>query len=755
VGLLLISALAAAGAGIDATAAWGRAERFVGAQRAGLRSHAGVTLRLTHVEPSAVNAALADFYVFNASDSSCFVIVAGDDRAEEILAYGDGVLDMDSLPCNVQYWLEGYCRQLETLHAHPEASRRQQQRQDTLIIEPLVTARWNQTRPYNDMCPLLDGKHCVTGCVATAMAQVMHRWKFPPMAPALAAYTTSQNKIAVPALPQVELQWDEMLDTYLANNYTESQATAVATLMRYCGQSCKMDYGTSSGAFQVNELAGMKLFGYNVSSTLLVRYNYTDAEWEEMLLEDLQAGRPVLYGGENASGICHAFVIDGYDGSRYHANWGWGGMADGYFALDAFSTGYNYGQAMLYHVYPDGVEGLQPVYDVEDGGICYKKTSNGLRVVNAPGGYHGDIVIPERVDFQGEDLPVTTIGPGAFSGCTGLTSVTIGAAVTIVGESAFEGCTGLKRVSIPSSVALVRHQAFLNCTSLDTVDITSLDAWCDLQFQGYDSSPLNYATHLRLNGEDLTCVVIPEGVRALRNDLFRGVKTLVSVTLPESVTRIGDYAFYKCTSLADVQMGDSITTIGYCAFAGCKVLTGVALSSSLEMIDRYAFKDCERMLRIVIPDKIDVIRSYSFYRCKRMTHVTLGSGVDSIASNAFVYCTALDTITCRAVVPPVIARKNSFDSGNFTKAVLEVPDASLSAYQSAQFWSLFTTVVGIDTSCGPADVNGDGEVNIADINALIDVILSLQAAPMAADVNADGEVNIADINTLIELLLQN
>ena len=133
--------------------------------------------------------------------------------------------------------------------------------------------------------------------------------------------------------------------------------------------------------------------------------------------------------------------------------------------------------------------------------------------------------------------------------------------------------------------------------------------------------------------------------------------------------------------------------------------------------------------------------------------MTLGSGVDSIASNAFGNCTALDTITCRAVVPPVIARKNSFDSGNYTKAVLEVPDASLSAYQSAQFWSLFTTVVGIDTSCGPADVNGDGEVNIADINALIDVILSLQAAPMAADVNADGEVNIADINTLIALIL--
>lgn len=757
VGLLLLWALAATGAEIDAVAARGRAERFVQSRQSWMLMAPNADLRLAHIEASAAHPAMADYYVFNASDGTAFVIVAGDDRAVEILAYGDGTLDMDSLPCNVQCWLDGYRIQMEYLHAHPDVPRHQQHReqQDTLIIAPLVTARWDQTRPYNDQCPLLNGKHCVTGCVATAMAQVMYRWQFPPTAPALAGYTTSKNRITLPSLPQVELQWDKMLDAYIASNYTDEQAAAVATLMRYCGQSCKMDYGTSSGAMQVDELKGLKLFGYNPSATLLVRYNYSDADWEELLLEELQAGRPILYSGESSTGIHHAFVIDGYDGSRYHANWGWGGIANGYFAIDAFSTGYNFSQSMLYHVFPEGVEGIQPVYDVQAGGICYKKTRCGLRVVNAPGGYYGDVVIPERVDFQGENLPVTTIGPGAFSGSTGLTSVAIGAAVTTVGESAFEGCTGLKRVSIPPSVTLVRHQAFLGCTALDTVDITDFVAWCDLQFQGYDSSPLNYATLLRLNGEELTHVVIPDGMQALRNDLFRGVKSLVSVTLPNSVTQIGNYAFYKCTSLTDVQLGDSVESIGYCAFAGCKALPGVSLPSSLVMIDRYAFKDCEHLERIVIPDKVDLISSYSFYRCKRMTHVTLGCAVDSIASNAFMGCTSLDTIWSKAVLPPAIGRKNSFDSSNYTAAVLCVPQVSLHAYQSAQFWNRFTTVVGIDTSCGPADVNGDGEINIADLNALLDLILSLDAPPLAADLNTDGELNIADLNTLINLLLQN
>ena len=713
----------------------------------------GVTLRQTHVEPSAVNPAFADFYVFNASDNSTFVIVAGDDRAREILAYGDGPFDMASLPCNVLWWLDQFRQQMEYLHAHPGAICIPPQRQDSLVIAPLLTARWNQMRPYNDQCPELDGRRCVTGCVATAMAQVMHRWRFPSMAPALAGYTTSRNKISVPPLPQVEIMWDDMLDTYIANNYTEEQSAAVATLMRYCGQSCKMDYGTSSGAFQVNELSGLKLFGYNHAATLLVRYNYSDDDWHEMLLEDLQAERPVLYAGENASGVSHAFVIDGYDGTRYHVNWGWGGSANGYFTLDVFPTGYHYDQAMLYHVYPEGVDGLQPVYDFEAGGICYMRTSSGLRVVSAPGGYHGHVVIPEAVDCQGEALPVTAIGPGAFSGCTGLESVTIGAAVTTVGESAFEGCTYLKRVVMPPSVAVIHHEAFLGCTSLDTVDITSLAAWCDLQLLGYDSSPLMDACHLRLDGEDVTHVVIPDGVTALRKDLFRGVKSLVSVTLPASVTSIGDYAFYKCSSLADVQLGDSVTAIGYCAFAGCKSLTAVELPSSLTMLDRYAFKDCDHLGRIVIPDAVDVIRSYSFNACKRMTSVTLGSGVDSIASNAFVGCTALDTLCCRAVLPPTLARKNCFDSKNYTNAVLAVPQVSLSAYQSAPFWSLFTMITPLESPYGPADINGDGEINIADVNALIDIILSLETSPQSADLNADGEVNIADLNTLIELLV--
>ncbi len=336
-----------------------KALQFLNQRSATMLSMSPQELKLIHVEPALAGRGAADFYVFNAEDGSAFVIVAGDDRAADVLAYGPQALDMETVPCNMQWLLNQYKRQLSFLREHPEMRVSKTFGRSTAVpVSPLVSCTWNQRSPFYNQCPTSGSQHCLTGCIATAMAQVMYYWKFPAEAPAMDAYTSEVNGMAVGALPGGVLEWDNMLDVYTTSATTQ-QRDAVAMLMRYCGQACHMGYGTSaSGAYSDDELAGMKLFGYNAEAILLSRDDYSADEWAGMIEAQLAAGCPILYGGVDPDkGMGHGFVVDGCGGGMYHVNWGYSGSGDGYFVLDAFSTmGYTFssGQEMLYQVYPTG-----------------------------------------------------------------------------------------------------------------------------------------------------------------------------------------------------------------------------------------------------------------------------------------------------------------------------------------------------------------------------------------------------------------
>ena len=738
---------------IDAVAARDLATAFVTSGPSSLlRASSPVVLQLAHTQPLTADAATAAYYVFNAADGSMFAIVAGDDRAQGILAYGPGTLDMAHLPCNVRCWLDQYRLQMDSLHVLSGQPSRQVSYDS--VPPPLLTCSWDQFKPYNLMCPLLNGSHCVTGCVATAMAQVMYYWRVPDVAPALPSYTTHKHGIVVPALPGDTLLWDDMIDHYRGSNYDDRQAHAVALLMRYCGQSVKMDYGTSSGAFYVDIVPALRSFGYNPAMTLIVRYNYGDSLWEELMQEELAAGRPIMYTAESASGsISHALVIDGYDGARYHVNWGWGGTANGFFALDAFASGMNSRHAMIFHTFPSGQEEMVPVHDFVEGGIYYKHTGATVRVASAPGQYVGDIIIPDVVTHDGKSFPVTAIEPGAFYGCKGLTSVTIGARVAWVGDNAFEGCEALRKVVLQSSLPLCfHHQAFVGCTALDTVDLAHLDAWYRIRFLDDEACPMFYATHLCVGGEDVTHVDVPDSVTELRDNLFRNCRSMRSVNIPHSVTSIGKYAFYRCTALERVQLGDAVTSIGYCAFGECKRLTAIDLPASLRDVERLAFKDCVRLASIVIPDSVGIIRYYTFSGCTGLSHLTLGTATDSLGSSAFGRCTALDTIVCKALQPPRMTNKSCFHSTTYAQAQLLVPRASVGAYSGDSYWKLFSRIGVIDAGAGPLDLNSDGEVSLADVNALLSLVLA--GREPQCDLNSDGELTIADVNLLINYILR-
>lgn len=248
--LSCLTAVVVMAEGIDRTAALQKAQRFM----PGKQFIAGKTMKAARAKAPRKNDA---FYIFNAKDNGGFVIVSGDDRTTDILGYGEqGNLDVEAMPENMRCWLEDYACQIEALDTSLATPARRTEDASRAAIAPLVTAQWDQHAPYNYMCP--DGNYvdfyedgydasnrCITGCFATAMAQMMYYWKWPETCPALDSYTTNDHTIK--GLPETSFKWNLMKDTYTSNE-TGPSADAVAELMRYCGQAVKMGYTpTASG----------------------------------------------------------------------------------------------------------------------------------------------------------------------------------------------------------------------------------------------------------------------------------------------------------------------------------------------------------------------------------------------------------------------------------------------------------------------------------------------------------------------------
>ncbi len=301
------------------------------------------------------------FYVFNADQQGGFVIVSADDRTIPVLGYSEtGSLDYAALPSHIKAWLDSYADQIKAIGRGMAPAR------TTILgdaIAPLVPCRWDQDAPYNLQCPKKGETLCVTGCVATAMAQVMyyHRWPKLPVAP-LEGY--SYGGVTASALPGTTFKWDLMRDTYLQSD-TDEGADAVAELMRYCGQAIGMSYSPdgSGGNVYASDMTGY--FGFSKTARTVTRADYTTSAWEQMIYQELKEKRPVLYEGYNESGG-HEFIIDGYDeNGLFHVNWGWGGSDDGYFVLSVLnpdargigggvsSNGYTISQAALIGIQPD------------------------------------------------------------------------------------------------------------------------------------------------------------------------------------------------------------------------------------------------------------------------------------------------------------------------------------------------------------------------------------------------------------------
>lgn len=373
--VLLVAGLSAVDAGARTLGADEALARVTAGQGGSAQGHMraranNMSLSLTTLTPQGEPAV----YVFEkAGDKGGFMLVSASDCAYPLLGYSDkGTIPADTaeMAPALRWWLDEYARQIEWAEKRgvnmPQGAVRAASAERPAIA-PMLKTSWDQEDPYNRQCPTYGADRTYTGCVATAMAQVLNYWKYPEKGTGSISYNaeTIQKRLSL-NFGLRKFDWENMLPTYANVAYTDAQADAVAYLMKACGYAVKMDYGTnSSGAMGMSIAKGLtKYLGYDGNIQYEVRHFYTATQWNDMIYENLRDVGPVLYGGGSMLGGGHSFVCDGYDGQGlFHFNWGWTGMSDGYFALDAlnpYALGAGGGTGGGYNFTQDAVLGIQP-----------------------------------------------------------------------------------------------------------------------------------------------------------------------------------------------------------------------------------------------------------------------------------------------------------------------------------------------------------------------------------------------------------
>lgn len=340
-----------------------------------------------------------------------FVVIAKDRRFKEVIGYSLSDYS-DSIPCGFKWWLET---------VNENMSKAISSSLDTRIlmanrtgVSPMITTSWGQSRPYNDNCTFTYNNHtyqCVTGCVATALAQVMNYYKYPESGTGSISYDVTYNNsfniTYAEDFSQSYYDWNNMLDSYASYSNTsnvDNYTRAVAKLMKDCGVATRTSFsdgshGSSSSLHYAND--ALKTFFSYTTTNHYKRSDYDRETWMNMIYNELDKGRPILYGGTSGQSINstgHAFVIHGYDSSGLvYINWGWDGRYEGYFDIDMLNPSnkqYNYNQEMVIAV-PQQVTHILNVSAYGSGSVACSN-NNGVEVRNGSQSFdviEGDNVI--------------------------------------------------------------------------------------------------------------------------------------------------------------------------------------------------------------------------------------------------------------------------------------------------------------------------------------------------------------------------
>ena len=315
------------------------------------------------VKLSAINLALAYtevvnnepvYYAFNVNEKEGFVIISADDIAKPCIGYSfEGPFVADNLAPSFKYWMSGFCNQIaEAVSRKATASIEVTQEWAKLLtenpvivksksIQPLILTNWNQGSPYNDLCPVDaagPGGHVYVGCVATAMIQVMKYYNYPDVGVGTHTHYSDYGNLTVNYASQ-NYVWENM-----PNNSSNNE---IAKLGYHGSVALNMGYSPSGSGAQANDIPTVLAshFKYSNNGDYIEKNNYTNLEWENLIKDQIDNKWPIVYCGFENGGGGHAWNCDGYTGSDFHMNWGWGGSANGFFTLDnLIAGGYNFSE---------------------------------------------------------------------------------------------------------------------------------------------------------------------------------------------------------------------------------------------------------------------------------------------------------------------------------------------------------------------------------------------------------------------------
>ena len=742
------------------------------------------SLRMAHKAPMVKTAGAdnAAYYVFTGNQGG-YVIVAGDDRAPAVLGYSDnGTFDSQNMPEAMQYLLEGYAAQIEALGtyakpAHPLTS--------APAIRPLVTASWSQNSPYNTLLPMLNnGKQAVAGCVATALAQVLYYWKEPARpTSAIPAYTSQTLQIYMPQLEPVDFNWTAMQDTYLSNDTESDGARAAAQLTLYCDQVMTMDfqYGVSGAMTSRIPNAISTYFGYKRNAHCEYRENYSTQGWTDLIYSELAQGRPVIYSGSKASSG-HAFICDGYDGQGlFHINWGWDGMSNGYYLFnvlnpDAQGTGsaseaygYIYDQYIVCNIEPgegESVFALTAGSVALNGAETTRTSSNANFTATVTGRFYN--YTPETIAvsfgwgfYQGDELlsvlyrsGSSSLPPNYFfstnnqelSFGSGITSGTyrIVPIYSEYGANNWRPCVGADvnyiEVTIDGD----------NCTVIGQGSAGIRDYTVnDIHYDGalHHGRPVHLTLNMTNNGSSQNDLLYMHVNGTFNSTAYLGIEPGAS----------GDILFtflpttpgtYTCTFSLNQDGSDPISqtvlNITQMPAANLRITSQVLnitdAANSIVTSDKYSVK-----LTVTNNGSTNYQEDITVKLYKNLDG---NYGSNAQIENQFISIGPGETTELQFDLDNVIDGWRYFAAIYYYSNGQAVLDSTTPYY---------TIVFPAEPQFTTGDVNNDGAVNIADVTALIDYLLSSGNAvnELAADVNGDQNINIADVTALIDMLLSN
>lgn len=511
-------------------------------------------------------------YVFNGTGEQGFLVVSASDLIDPVLGYADaGAFDPADMPPAMQAWLDFYAAEIaaaETSAADTGAMKIT--RPERKPIAPMLTTRWDQDAPYNNSCPKIGSDYTYTGCVATAVAQVLNYREYPVRGTGNHSYIWRNKNLSFD-YGATEFQWDKMLDTY-TSSATAEQKAAVAQLMYAVGVSADMNYGTdASGAIAQDAVAGLvRNFGYDKSVVYLMRDWYGILDWEALVYEQLTKYGPIYYDGVTNDNMGHAFVCDGYDTDGYfHFNWGWSGMSDGYFRLTALDPGlqgiggassaFNYMQGIIADLRP--AEAGSSVVEVMAMGLASDATFTASTASTSKGG---------SVKFTAGDLQnvfyncgYTTIS-NLYAGAQ-FTSAASGEVSYSNGESKgdFEPYQYFRSFSVKIPTSLTDGTYYVRpAFKSDDSD------WCAMRVP---AGQYGYLV-MTVSGESVT-ISHPQGMLTVDNiEILSPVYAGSKFKLRGHAVNAGDNAFYGTVQVALCKKGSTSAT----AIAADELLLDVA-----------------------------------------------------------------------------------------------------------------------------------------------------------------------------------